>query len=84
MVRDEIKKLISISCPCAKLLQSCPTLCNRMLWSPPGSPVHGSLQARIVECVAMPPPGNLPDPGIKPASLVSPALADRFFTTYTT
>ena len=28
-----------------------------------------------------PPPGDLPDPGIKPASLVSPALAGRFFTT---
>jgi len=31
-----------------------------------------------------PPPGNLPHPGIKPASLVPPALADRFFATYTT
>ena len=28
-----------------------------------------------------PPPGNLPDPGIKQASLPSPALAGRFFTT---
>jgi len=28
-----------------------------------------------------PPPGHLPDPGIKPVSLVSPALAGRFFTT---
>ena len=27
------------------------------------------------------PPGNLPDPGIKPASLLSPALGGRFFTT---
>ena len=27
-----------------------------------------------------PPPGDLPDPGIKPASLVSPALAGRPFT----
>ena len=27
-----------------------------------------------------PPPGNLPDPGIEPASLMSPALAGRFFT----
>ena len=28
-----------------------------------------------------PSPGNLPDPGIEPASLTSPALAGRFFTT---
>ena len=31
-----------------------------------------------------PPPGNLPDPGIKPASLTSPALAGQFFTTRAT
>ena len=30
------------------------------------------------------PPGDLPDSGIKPASLASPALAGRFFTTTTT
>ena len=28
-----------------------------------------------------PTPGNLPDPGIEPVSLASPALAGRFFTT---
>ena len=31
-----------------------------------------------------PPPGDLPDPGIKPASLMSPALAGEFFTTSAT
>ena len=31
-----------------------------------------------------PPPRDLPNPGIKPASLMSPALAGRFFTTSTT
>ena len=31
-----------------------------------------------------PPPGDFPDPGIKPISLVSPALAGGFFTTSTT
>ena len=34
--------------------QSCPTLCNPMNCSPPGSSVHGILQARILEWVAMP------------------------------
>ena len=38
----------------AKWLQSCPTLCNPIDCSPPGSSVHGSLQARILEWVAMP------------------------------
>ena len=35
-------------------LQSCPTLCNPVDFSPPGSSVHGILQARILEWVAMP------------------------------
>ena len=30
------------------------------------------------------PPGDLPDPGLKPASLMSPALPGRFFTTSAT
>ena len=44
----------------AKSLQSCPTLCNPMDYSLSGSSVHGILQARILEWVAMPPPGDLP------------------------
>ena len=39
---------------CAKLLQSCPTLCNPVDCSPPGSSVHRILQARILDWVAMP------------------------------
>ena len=39
---------------CAKSLQSCPTLCNPVDCSPPGSSVHEILQARILERVAMP------------------------------
>ena len=49
--------------------------------SPPGSPVHRILQARIPEWVATPPPGHLPNPGIESASPASPALAGGFFTT---
>ena len=58
-------------CVCAKLLQSRPTLCNPMDCSLPGSCVHGILQARILEWVACLPPGNLPKPGMEPASPVS-------------
>ena len=39
---------------CVQLLQSCLTLCDPMGCSPPGSSVHGILQARILEWVAMP------------------------------
>ena len=68
-------------CVRAKSLQSCPTLCDSMDYSLLGSSVHGILHARILEWVAMPPPGDLPDPGIEPVSLTSPALAGRFFNT---
>ena len=37
----------------AKSLQSCPTLCDSMDCSPPGSPVPGILQARTLEWVAI-------------------------------
>ena len=37
----------------AKSLQSCPTLCNPIDGSPPGSPVPGILQAKILEQVAI-------------------------------
>ena len=45
---------------CAKSLQSCLTLYNHMNCSPPGSSVHGILQARIVEWDAMPSRGSSP------------------------
>ena len=48
--------------------------------SPPGSSVHGILQARILEWGAISYSRSLSDPGIKPTSLASPALAGRFFT----
>ena len=37
-----------VSCMHAKSLQSCPTLCNTLDCSPPGSSVHGLLQARTL------------------------------------
>ena len=58
----------------AKLLQSCPTLCDPMDCSPPGSSVHGILQARILEWVDMPSSRGSPYPGIEAASTVTPAL----------
>ena len=42
------------ACMHSKLLQSCPTLCDPMDCNPPGSSVHGILQARILEAVALP------------------------------
>ena len=65
----------------AKWLQSRSTLCDPMDSSPPGSSVHGILQAGIAEWVAIfLLQGFFLDPGIEPRSPVSPALAGRFFT----
>ena len=43
----------SAAAAAAKSLQSCPTLCNPIDGSPPGSPVPGILQARTLEWVAI-------------------------------
>ena len=52
-----LPKHIDITCvpnaAAAKLLQSCPTLCDPIDSSPPGSPVPGILQARTLEWVAI-------------------------------
>ena len=77
---------LSYVCVCvrAESLSRVPTLCDPMDYSPPGSSVHGILQARILEWVAMPSSRDLPDPGMELSSLSSTALAGRFFTTNAT
>ena len=69
---------------CVKSLQSCPTLCNPMGCSLPGSSVHVILRARILGCRALLQGMDLPNPGIESTSLMSPALAGRLFTTSAT
>ena len=65
----------------SEVAQSCPNLSDPVDCSPPGSSVPGIVQARILEWVVMlSPPGDLPNPGIETARLMSPALAGRFFT----
>ena len=77
--------LIAIyKCRCAKSLQSCPTLCDPMDCSLPGSSVHRILQARILSGLPDPSPGNLPEPGIKRMSHYVSSTEGRFFTTSAT
>ena len=66
------------SCCCLVTKLSCPTLCNPVGSSPPGSSVQGISQARILELVTISFSEDLPHPGIEP---VSPALAGGVFTT---
>ena len=42
-----------VYCFCCSVAQSCPTLCDPIDGSPPGSPVPGILQARTLEWVAI-------------------------------
>ena len=67
----------------AKSLQSCPTLCDTMDYSLPGSSSMGFSRQECWSGLSCPPPGDLPDPGID-APLMSPALIGRFFTTNAT
>ena len=64
--------------PCAKSLQSCPSLCDAIECSLPGYDCLWDIADKKTGVGSQ---GNLPDPGIEPVSLKSPALAGRFFTT---
>ena len=66
----------------AKSLQSCLTLCDPVASQAP--PSMGFSRQDHWSGLQCPPPGDLPDPGIKPLSLVSPVLAGRFFNTRAT
>ena len=56
---------------CVLLDHLCPTLCNPIDCSPPGSSVHGDTPGKNTWVGWSPSPGDLPNPGIKPRS---PAL----------
>ena len=65
----------------AQRLQSCPASCNHMEHSPPGSSVHGILQARILEWVVMPSFKGSSQP--RNCTCIS-CIASRFFTQWAT
>ena len=62
----------------AKSLQSCPTLCDPMDCSLPGSLSMGFSGQVYQSGLPFPSLGDVPNPGIEPASLTSLALAGRF------
>ena len=69
----------------AKSLQLCPTLCDPVNTVACKAPLSmGFSKQEYQTGLPCPPPGDLPDPGIEPSSLMSPELAGGFFTTSTT
>ena len=69
---------------CAKPLQSCPTLCDPVDYNPPAPLSMGFSRQEHWSGSPCAPPGDLLNPGIKPTSLMSPALAGGCFTTNAT
>ena len=73
-MQNLVEKTINFHCVMkseSQVTQSCPTLCNPMDGSLPGSAVHGIFQAIELEWTTFPSPGDRTDPGFKPRS---PAL----------
>ena len=68
-------------CVCAKLPQSCLTLCDPVDCSYQAPPSMGFSRQEYWKGLPFPSPGDLPNPGIEPAALMPPASADGFFTT---
>ena len=70
------------ACMHAKSLQLCPTLFDPMNCSQQASLSMRFPRQEYWSGLLCPPPGELPDPGIKPTSLMSPALAGESFTSH--
>ena len=70
-LKEDLRELVHVNMKKSEsaISQSCPTLRNPKGCSLPGCSVHGILQSRILEQVAIPFSRGLPDPGIKPRSL---------------
>ena len=73
-------KTLTLPCTCmhAKSLHSCPNLCDPMNSQAPLS--MGFSRQEYWNGLPYAPPGDLPNPGIKPMFPVSPVLAVRFFS----
>ena len=59
---------IRYHCPpsaCCSEAQACPTLCDPMDCNSPSSSFYGIIQAKILEWIAMHPPGDVPDPVVE-------------------
>ena len=89
--RHDLKSLLSMLlmfslqslCLFAKSVQACPTLCDPRDWTVARqAPLFmGFSRQEFWSWLPCPPPGDLPNPGIEPESLLSPALAGGFCIT---
>ena len=84
--REFCELVLFYPCACvrAKSILLYLTLCDPMDCSPQAALSLGFPRQEYWSGSPFPPPRDLPDPGIEPMSLTSPALADGFFTTSAT
>ena len=75
---DKIPYVCTLSTSCVQLVVTPWTIAHQAPLS------MGFSRQEYWSGLPCPPPGDLPDPGIEPVSLMSPALAGRFLTTSTT
>ena len=71
---------LTVACVHARLLQLCLTLCNPMSVACQAPLSMGFPRQEYWSVLPLSPPEDLPDPEIKPISLMSPALASKLFT----
>ena len=76
-----ISLLVPVHVLHAWLLQSCPMFCDPWTVAHHAPLSMGFSRQEYCSGLPCPPPGDLPDPGIKPVSLTSPVLAGGFFIT---
>ena len=81
MVSQRVTHDFATVCMHAHSLHSCPTLCNPMDCSPPGSSDHGILQARILDSVVMPSSWGYSQPRYWTRVSCVSCIVGRFFTT---
>ena len=81
-LRWKVRVVYIYACVRARSLQWCLTLCNPMDCSPPGSSVHGILQTRILEWVAMPFSRGSSRPRDQTHVSYVSCIADSFFTVW--
>ena len=74
------KVFLYFKIPAAKLLQSCPTLCDPIDGSPPGSSIHGIFQARVLEWGAIAFPVTIPSEPQNRLHLTLYLIYTRFLT----
>ena len=71
-----------LTCMCAQPLQPCPALCDPLDCSPPGSSVHGILQARTLEWVATPSSRGASQPRDQTRMFCISCIASGFFSLF--